>query len=179
MLRRSDGTPYQPSGSITQFNSSETGKYDLFNRYGAELFNLFGSPIYYFEIFISFANIDKLYLEDRSKIWSQFPVELFAVYEPVVPLHNSDVFGINSMDQVVFELNYSDTLKRLGSSPKIGARIQTPHKQEHWVIVDKKTTGYQYWGESILQLYCQRFSPTRTDNSSAVPQPIFDNPPPN
>lgn len=170
MIKKNDGTPYRPTGTLQQFDPNGP-KQDLFNKYSAEVIRVFGSPIYYFEIFINFQSIDKLYLESRDKIWSQFPVELFTVYEPVQSQNPSGLFGIDSIDQIMFEFNYQDVLNRLGHPPKIGARLFTPHRNENWVVVDRILSGFQYWGQNTLQLFCQKFQESSTTGEGRVTQP--------
>jgi hypothetical protein len=167
MIRRPDGTPYVPSGCMQSFNPAKP-EYDLFNRWDQEAIRLGGSPIEYFEVFISFTTIDQLYQEDRSKLWSPSGVELFALYEPIASTNNLGAFGIDAPDEIVFELNYKNTLGVVGHPPKIGSRIFTPHLRENWVIVQRNTGEYRGWNVLRLQLICQRWQESMTTGEGRV-----------
>lgn len=154
----SDGTLYAPTGSMQQFNP---GRQDLefFNKQDSELIKIAGSPIYYYEVLIQPQTIDPIYWEDRGKLFSNNPIELFAVYEPRPSSSASSSFGIDSIgDEILFELNYKDALERLdGKPPKRGSRIWTPHLRENWLIDEIKTGEYKLWGVMRLQIIVSRF----------------------
>jgi hypothetical protein len=79
MIRNTDGTPYQVSGSISQFDPNNP-EHDLFNQWDAELIAT-QSPIYYYEVMIQPQTVDPLYLEDRGKLWCPNGIQLFCFYE--------------------------------------------------------------------------------------------------
>jgi len=170
VIRRPDGTPYCPTGQFKQFDP-ENQVFDLFNRYDQELISIGGIPIFYYEVFIPMNTIDPLYLESRGKFWSQNPIELQAVYEPVQQQYFLNTFGVDGPDEVVFYLNYRDVLDRIGHPPRIGSRIFTPHKRENWEIKDRKTTDFYKWGEMRLEIYCDRFRENLTTGEGKVTQP--------
>jgi hypothetical protein len=75
-----------------------------------------------------------------------------------VPSQNMQTaFGIDSPDEMIFELNYRATLREIGHAPKIGSRLFTPFLKENWVIVERKTGEYKMYGVVRLLLICQRF----------------------
>jgi hypothetical protein len=156
MLRNLSGTPYKAIGSLQQFDP-ENPAHDLFNSWDEEIIKIGGSPIYYYEVFIQRATIDPLYWEDRGKLFSQVPVQLWSFYEPVSQQNFQSTFGLDSPDELMFELNYRAVLKAVGHPPKVGSRIFTPHKRENWLIVQRKLGEYRLWGELRLQLVCERF----------------------
>ena len=82
MIRNLDGTPYRVTGNIQQFNPG-TPDYELFNLWDQESIKRGGSPIEYYEVFISQQAIDTLYSESRAKVWSQHPIMLWCFYEPI------------------------------------------------------------------------------------------------
>ena len=170
MIRRPDGTPYTLSGSLKQFDPSNQ-THDLFNRYDQELIALGGSPIFYYEMFIGSNTIDKLYIESRGKLWSQHPIELTAVYEPIAGQASMGLFGLDSPDDsMVFYLNYKAFLESVGHPPVIGSRIFTPHKREHWEIINRKSGGFQRFGEVRLEIYTKRFQESLTTMEGRVSQ---------
>lgn len=168
-IKNTDGTTYQVTGSLNQFDP-ESPAHDLFNRYDQEAIELGGSPIFYYELFIQFQTIDKLYLEDRGKLWSPIPVQLKAIYEPISSTKDQGLFGIDSPDEIVFMLNYRAVLDRLGQPPKVGSRIFTPHKRENWIIIQRNVGDFHLYGEVRLELVCQRFQENLTTQEGKVTQ---------
>lgn len=174
-IRDSNGKPFTTSGSMQQFDP-ENPEHCLFNLWDEEVIRIGGSPIFYYEVFIQIGSLDRLYREDRGKLWSNHPIQLWAVYEPVPPQNFQNVFGIDSPDEMVFELNYQAVLRDVGHPPKIGSRIFTPHKREDWVIIQRNLGENKLWGEIRLQLLCQRFQESVTTGEGKVTQkqPDFD-----
>jgi hypothetical protein len=169
MLLNSDGTPYKAVGSIQQFDP-DNPEHCLFNQWDAEIIRMGGTPIYYYEIFINLGTLDELYREDRGKIWSSIPIELYATYEPVPSENFQNQFGIDAPTELKMELNYREVLDILGHPPKIGSRIHTPHKREDWVIIQRNTGEYKLWGEIRLELFCSRFQESVTTGEGKVTQ---------
>jgi hypothetical protein len=137
---------------------------------------IYGSPVFYYEVFIQTGSLDKLYREDRGKIWSNNPITLYASYEPVVGQNYQSAFGIDSPDEVIFDLNYRDVLKKIGHPPKIGSRIYTPHRNENWVIIQRNIGEMMLWSQMRVQLLCQRFQESITTGEGKVAEnkPDFD-----
>ncbi len=156
MIYRNDGKPYSVTGSQQQFDDG-LPEHNLFNAWDEEAIKIGGSPLFYYELFIDTNNVDPLYLESRSKIFSPTPVQLYCVYEPVPSQNMQTAFGIDSPDEMIFELNYRATLREIGHAPKIGSRLFTPFLKENWVIVERKTGEYKMYGVVRLLLICQRF----------------------
>ena len=164
-----DGKPYQCVGSIQQFDP-ENPEHDLFNMWDEEIIRMGGSPIFYYECLIQTATIDPLYREDRGKLWCPEPIQLWANYEPVEQQNFASNFGIDSADEVKFELNYQAVLRAIGHPPKVGSRIQTPHKNENWIIVQRKVGEFKLWGELRLFLVCERWQENTADGLGDMPQ---------
>jgi len=169
----SDGSAFQPTGSLQQFDpgSSEIA---LFNSLDQEIIEIGGSPLFYYEVFIQSNTVDPIYWEDRGKLWSNVPVTLYGYYEPITSQNFLGQFGIDSPDEMVFELNYRGVLNILGHPPKIGSRIFTPHKKENWVIIQRDLADFKLWGEFRLQLVCQRFQESSSDASGSSRQQNTD-----
>jgi hypothetical protein len=173
-LRNLDGTPYRTAGSIQQFDP-ENPEHNLFNLWDQEIIKAGGSPIHYYEVFIQKATADPVYREDRGKLFAPVPIELWASYEPVEQQNFQSAFGIDSPDEVKFELNYRAVLQAIGHPPKVGSRIFTPHKRENWIIVQRKLGEYKMWGELRLMLICERWqeSLSTPDGVKEQKQPDF------
>ena len=173
MLYNLNGTPYQVVGSLQQFDPTNP-EHNLFNLWDEEIIKIGGSPIFYYEVFIQSQTVDPLYQEDRGKIWSTVPVQLYAYYDPVEQQNFQTAFGIDSPDELIFELNYRATLNALGHPPKVGSRIYTPAKRENWEIIQRKVGEFRLWGELRLKLHCQRFQESTTTGEGNVKQATPD-----
>ena len=169
MLLSSNGKPYRAAGSFQQFDP-ESPDHCLFNLWDEEIIKFAGAPLFYHEVMIQVGSLDKLYREDRGKLWSPNPIQLWAVYEPVPSENLVNVFGIDSPTEMVFQLNFRATLRDVGHPPKIGSRIYTPHKREDWVIIQRNSGDYQLWGEIRLELLCQRFQESVTTGEGKATQ---------
>lgn len=170
MIRNSDGTPYTAAGSTQQFDP-ENPEHCLFNSFDEEIIKQTGSPIFYYELFIQVNTLDRIYREDRGKLWSSTPIELYALYEPKPAMVQMGEFGADTpMDDEIFLLNYSYALRTLGHLPKIGARIFTPHRRENWVVVDRRLTDARMWGEFRLEVICTRFQESTTTGEGKITQ---------
>jgi hypothetical protein len=168
-IKNPDGSVYNPAGSLQQFDPNNP-EYDLFNLWDQEAIGIGGSPIYYYEVFIDSNMIDPINFEARGKIFSNTPVCLYGYYNPVPSQNMMSVFGIDSPDEVMFEFNYRDTLKRIGHPPKIGSRFFTPHKRENWKIIQCNVEEFRLWGNLRLQVMCERFQESLTTGEGRVTQ---------
>lgn len=162
-----DGKPYTTSGSLQQYDPSNP-QLKLFNLWDEDAIRMGGSPIYYYEVFIPTGEIDPTYLEARGKIYSNHPVELWAVYEPVPAQNLMNVFGFDSRNEVIFECNAQAVLKAIGHMPKIGSRIYTPHLGENWRVVQRNLGEFKMWGALRVQLIAQQFQETVTTSEGRV-----------
>lgn len=163
------GTPYRAVGSIQQFDP-ENPEFNLFNMWDQEVIQMGGSPIFYYEVFIPPNTIDPLYWESRSKLYSNYPIQLWCFYDPQIAENTQNQFGIDSITENVFEFNVRDVLNRVGHLPKVGSRLFTPHKREHWKILQRNMGEFKMWGELRLQLIAERFQETITENAGSVTQ---------
>lgn len=148
----------------------ENREHDLFNLWDQEVIQFGGSPIFYYEVFIQKNTVDPLYREDRGKIFSNHPVQLWTYYDPQSSQNYMNMFGMDSPDDIKFEFNYRSVLKALGHPPKIGSRLFTPHRRENWVIVQRAVGEFKMWGELHLILMCQRFQESMTTGEGRVTQ---------
>ena len=169
-LLNSDGTPYILSGSATQFDP-QNPMFDLFNQWDQEAIQRGGSPLYYYEVIIQPDMIDPIYLEARNKLFSNNPVQLWCNYEPIPSQNLLNQFGIDSPDEIKFEVNYRAVLQAVGHPPKIGSRLFTPHLSENWVIVQRNLGEFKMWGAIRLELICQKFQEDVVTGDGKVTQP--------
>lgn len=168
-VRNPDGSIYSVSGSRSQFDP-ENPDLLLFDLWDAEAIRIGGSPIFYYEVFIQPQTTDLLYMEDRGKIWSNDPVELYCFYEPIPASNTMTLHGIDGWDEMVFELNARDMLRTLGHPPRIGSRLFTPHKREHWEIIQREYAEWKMWGEIRMRLICKRFRESSTNDPGVADQ---------
>jgi hypothetical protein len=173
MIYRSDGLPYSPTGSRQQFDDG-LPEHDLFNTWDEESIKIGGTPLFYHELYIDTNNVDPIYLESRVKMFNPHPVQLYATYEPVPSQNMQTAFGIDSPDEMVFDLNYRAVLRDLGHVPKIGSRLFTPFLKENWVIIERKTGEFKMYGVVRLQLICQRFQEDDVSGTSVNKSPDVD-----
>lgn len=170
MIRNCDGTPYQLSGSIATFDPTNPDHF-LLNSFDSELIQIAGSPILYYEVFIQVNNtLDPLYREDRGKIWSNNPIQLYGTYEPIPSQNYINMFGIDAPDEIQFQFNYRSVLQAIGHPPKIGSRLLTPHKGENWVVIQRNVGDFFLWGELRLTVIAQRFQESTTTGEGKVTQ---------
>jgi hypothetical protein len=155
-IKNQDGTDYQLAGGVRTYRP-DSPELDLFNLWDQEMIQRGGAPVHYHEVFISLNTIDPVYNESRAKIWSPEPVELWAVYEPVLNSNILSTFGFEGRDEVMFELNLKAVLEQLGHLPKIGSRLYTLHRKEHWRIDQRAISEFKLWGQLRLQLMCKRW----------------------
>jgi hypothetical protein len=135
------------------------------------MIRIYGSPVFYYEVFIQTGSLDRLYREDRGKLWSNNPIMLYASYEPVVGQNYQSTFGIDSPDEVIFDFNYKDIMQKIGHPPKVGSRIYSPHRKENWVIIQRNAGEMMLWSQMRMQVLCQRFQESVTTGEGKVTQP--------
>lgn len=164
-----DGTPYQLRGSVQMFDPNDRN-HDLFNLWDQEAIIRGGSPIFYYEAIITQNMIDPVYLEARNKLFSEHPVQLWCTYDPIPSQNTINQFGIDSPDEIKFDLNYRAVLKSLGHPPKIGSRLFTPHLRENWEIIQRNLGEFKLWGALRLELICKRFQESNTTGEGKVTQ---------
>jgi hypothetical protein len=177
MLKNLDGTPYQLTGSIEQFNPQDPAitqasekMYDLFNFWDQQAIIQGGTPIYYYEMLIQPQTVHPIYLEDRGKLFSMNPITLYATYDPIPSQNFQNQFGIDSPDEIKLELNYRAVKDAIGHPPKLGSRIHTPHLNEDWQIIQRNTGEYLMWGVMRIILICKRFQESTTTSEGTVTQ---------
>ena len=169
-IYRPDGTPYTALGSLNQIQP-DSPSHDFFQSWDAEIIELGGSPLLYYEVIIPSASIDMQYLESRNKLWSQHPTENFGVYDPIPSETSMTMFGADSPnDSMVFYCNYKDTLSRIGHLPMIGSRLYTPHLRENWEIVNRKLGDFHRWKVYRIEIYCVRWQENLTTGEGKVAQ---------
>jgi hypothetical protein len=174
MIRNNNGTPYQLKSSLQQFDPGDPA-FNLFNQYDEELIRISGTPVFYYEILIQFQSMDKLYLEDRSKLFHPNPIQLYSFYEPPQQSNMSGIFSVDTPDEeILMEFNYQAVLGQLNHPPKIGSRIFTPHRGENWIIIDRRLDGFKLWQAFHLVLLCKKWQDDAVTGAGEVGQPQPD-----
>lgn len=166
-INNPDGSVYKVSGTLQQFDPANP-EHDLFNLWDQESIEIGGSPLFYYECIINLNSIDELYVEARDKIYNPCHVCLYGYYEPIPSQNYMSVFMMDSPDEIMFEFNYRHVIRQLGHLPKIGSRIWSPQKRENWRIIQRNVQTFKLWGELRLQVMCERFQESLTDNNGRV-----------
>jgi hypothetical protein len=169
VIRNPDGTVYKPAGTLSQL-IPDSPTHDLFDLWDQEVIKLGGSPLLYYEVIIPQSAIDKQYIEARTKLWTQHPVEIFAVYDPVPSPLDQGLFGIDGPTDMVFYTNYRATLNAIGHLPIIGSRIWSPHLRENWEVIDRKLGDFYRFNVFRCEIHCKRFQETLTTGEGQVTQ---------
>jgi len=167
MLRNPDGSEYNVSGSLQQFDP-ESPDHCLFNLWDQEAIEIGGSPIFYYEMFIQTQTLDPILREDRGKIFSNNPIQLFGFYDVQDSQHYQNMFGIEGMEDIVLEFNYKAVVDAIGHPPKVGSRLYTPHKRENWKIVQLSSAEHAMWGSIRLKVFCSKFQESTTTGEGQV-----------
>lgn len=162
-----NGKPYKASGSMQQFDPTNP-QHALFNLWDEDSIRQGGSPIYYYEKFIPVGEIDTTYWECRGSIFSPIEIELWANYDPIAAQNYMNAFGIDSPNEMIFELNTKATIGKLGHMPKLGSRIYTPHLGENWEIIQRNLGEFKMWGALRVQLICRQFQESMTLQNGKV-----------
>ena len=107
-------------------------------------------------------NKNALYHEDQEKEWES-PVELYGLYAHP-DINEYRFFGVDSPDEMALELNYSDTIKKLGHSTTIGSKITIldMNRRDAWIIVHRNIEDHRIWGSGRLVLALQKYVPRAT-----------------
>lgn len=169
-IKNCDGTPYQLSGSLDLFDPTSPD-HALVSSFDSQLIEIAGSPIFYYEVFIQTHNtLDRLYREDRGKIFSNNPIQLKGYYEPIPSQNFLNQFGVDAPDELKIQFNYNDVLKAIGHPPKVGSRIFTPLKSENWVVIQRNAGDFFLYDQLRLTLIVQRFQESVSTGEGRVTQ---------
>lgn len=166
-MKNPDGTEYKAGGGVQQFNPNDP-QLKLFDLWDQETIQASGSPIYYYEVFIPSGEIDTDYFESRGKLFSNFPITFYGLYEPIPAQNLMSGFGIDSMNEIVIECNTRALLNAIGHMPKIGSRIHTPHLGENWELIQRNFGEFKLWGSMRTSLICRQFQESVTTSNGRV-----------
>lgn len=169
MIKGLDGAPYSVSGSLNVFNSNPEDR-ALLNEIDAEIIRINGTPIFYYEIMIDSNSIDPLYREARGAIFSQDPIQIYAYYDPITSQNYQNMFGIDSLNMVTFELNYDAVVQAIGHMPLVGSRLFTPHRAENWEIIQRGSSDWKIWSQIRMVLECRQFQESTTRGDGKITQ---------
>lgn len=160
--------PYQLLGTLNQFpeNGNTQADQALMCRYNSEITTVGGADVYYYQLHIGTTKIDKLYVECRSKIYSQTPVALKAVYEVSSIGLAATSFGLDlaGLDMVTFSLSNSDFLAANKNKPVVpGSLLYTAFRKQWYEINNFYITGFQKFNQVQLQIFATRLQENLTD----------------
>lgn len=177
-IRKSDGSVYQPLGSMSSFDpSSQSNK--LLCRYHSEIIDLFGVPIFYYKVQMGTTKIDKLYVECRSKVYSQTPIQLHATYEPATSGILMGDFGLDgAINSTIFNLNLNVFNELVQREPRPGDLIYTPFRREWHECMNRSITGFYKYTQYQLQIFAVKLQENLTDmfNQTLYPASPSDMP---
>lgn len=133
---------------------------------------LFGRRVLIQNVIIKDKKKDALYHEDREKEWES-PVELYSLYTLPDISEYQNMFGIDAPDEIALELNYADTIKRLGKIPTIGSKIITlDNGKREWLIIQRNIQDHRIWGSGrlvlVLQMYCESVTTGKVEAHSSL-----------
>lgn len=172
---KSDGSSYSPGGrsALESFRPDGVDQ-DLFDKLDQEQIDLGGSFIYYFKSYID-SNFDHVYMEDRNSIVTQEGYEIKATFEPVEPLQNLDVFGIDSPDEMIFNFNLTNFKNIVGELPKLKSLIYCKWDNTWWETIQVTVAQpYNLWRKYRLQIITRKYQRSRTEQQperrGAIPQ---------
>jgi hypothetical protein len=165
MIRDACGKPYQLSGSLQMFDQNNPDL-AMLHSINAELYRIYGSPALFFPILINVDNVDKLWIEDRTKLWAP-GIEIFVLYTPLPAVFQQGQFGIDGPMDLVLETHNQSLIAALGQAPRIGSKIFLPLKREWFVLTAAQNENFALWNQFGINLICQRFQETVTDASGS------------
>jgi hypothetical protein len=172
-IKNPDGTPYQVLGSLSQFNVTSNDN-KLLCRWNSELSNIGGATIFYYRLYMGTTKIDNLYVECRSKIYNQVPVQMKAVYEIATSGFQMNMFGLDgSLDSTTFMFNYNDFLQSMNQrQPYAGDLIYTTFRKQWFEVQNMSITGFQRYNQVQLQVFATKLQENLTDlfNLNSFPQ---------
>jgi hypothetical protein len=169
-IKNPDGSAYTFTGSYQQYGTQNLAQLKLLDFWDQQVIMQGGSPLFYYEVFIPTAVIDKTYMEARSKLYSPNQIQIWGMYEPIASQNFITAFGWDSPDDIVFDTNAKSIIQTIGHMPKIGSRIHSPHLSENWEIVQRNLGDFKMWGAFRLQIICKRFSESKTTSEGRVTQ---------
>jgi hypothetical protein len=167
MILKPDGTPLQIQGrdSYKSYRPNDTTDIDLFNTYDQDLLEVAGAPIIYYPCYID-TNYDSLYQESIDSIITQEGYQLFSYYQPVRPLQNLNVFGIDSNDELYFNFNIAKWKEVVGNMPLVKSLIFSVFDKTYWEIVQMdQEIPYRLWNKFRLQVHTKKYQISRSDKN--------------
>ena len=125
-----------------------------FNKMDQEIIELGGSDMYYIKWYQS-DNYDKLFEEDREKLYGPEKILLRGHYPPIPLNQEMSKFGVNFGNDQQFTFNKDYLLKKLGCEPKPGDIIQPRFQNVYFEIKEVQDQGFQVYGVYHLVLSAQ------------------------
>lgn len=165
MIIKPDGTPFTLQGrdSYKSYRPTDQLDVDLFNAIDIDLCEISGSKIRYYKTFID-TNYDELYQESIDSITAQEGYELYAYFQPVRPLQDLNVFGIDSNNELYFNFNIKKWREVVGEMPTVKSIIFCEFDKTYWEIIQSdQEVPYRLWNKYRLQVHTKKYQQSRTD----------------
>ena len=153
-------TPMPP---ITEadFVDSELNLFDqdnpdinLFNIVDEEHIRLSGSKMHVYK-FLRDSNYDEVYLEERNKVISKTPIEVYGYYEPKVLEENLSEFGIELTDDQMFSFNKSYVERKIGRPLHSGDIVEPLFQDRKYEIFEVQEESFEIYGVYHLVCHCK------------------------
>ncbi len=119
-----------------------------------------GFPIVVTGVLRKDPNVERLYLEESSKVFqSQEPVLLYGFYD--YPDDKAlNMFGIDSPEEMEIEVNEENVLKKLGKVPEIGTVLYI--EDLNWTVIQRTRIYNRFIGRYRLKLTVMRYQEAYT-----------------
>lgn len=159
LKNRTDNQTYEPEFDIPdsqKLNLFHDNNPDIgyFNRIDQEVIELGGSDFYYIKWYQS-DNYDKLYEEDREKVYASEKILIRGHYPPMPLVQEMSKFGVNFGNDQQFTFNKDYILKKIGREPKPGDIIQPRFQNVYFEVKEVQDQGFQVYGVYHLVLSAQ------------------------
>ncbi len=159
-----DGNPYTVGGKKNWKSYRPDGvDQDLFNRWDIEQIELAGSPVIYYKASIN-PDFDKTYMESKDQIVTQAGIRITAQFEPVRPVQDISMFGIDSPDEIIFNFNINQWTDKIKSMPTLRSLIFAEWDKTWWEIIQNdQEQPYKLWEKYRLSVITSKYQRSRTD----------------
>ena len=163
-IKKSDGSNYNLGGRDALKSYRPDGQdIDLLDKWDQEIIELAGSPILYYPCYID-TSYDDLYMESIDSIISQKGYKLTCQFEPVRPVQELGVFGIDSPDEVLFNFNLTKWREIVKEMPRIKSLFFCEWDRSYFEIIQNdQEKPYTLWHKYRLQVIGRKYQPSRAE----------------
>ena len=125
---------------------------NLLNLIDEEQIRLAGSKILYYKYFQSAGTIDKVYMEERSKVLHSEPITVFGHYNPSPVEENLTQFGIELSNDQLFIFNKTSIETVLGRTPIPHDVLQPKFQNIKYELIEVQEESFEIYG--VYHLVC-------------------------